>query len=76
LPTYQDVNPDSNWYPLGAQATNTHGPNFTPPFPAYVSVQATLGEALFQILRHYYPDRTSFVFVQQVANAHFEHRLM
>ncbi|MBV8632842.1 MAG: vanadium-dependent haloperoxidase [Silvibacterium sp.] len=63
-----DVAPDPNWYPLGAQATNTHGPNFTPPFPAYVSGHATIGGALFQILRHYYPDKTSFVFISDEWN--------
>jgi membrane-associated phospholipid phosphatase len=60
--------PDPNWYPLGAQATNTRGPNFTPPFPAYVSGHATIGGALFQVLRHYYPDKTSFVFVSDEWN--------
>ena len=64
----RDVVPDPTWYPLGAQATNTRGPNFTPPFPAYVSGHATIGGALFQILRHYYPDRTSFIFVSDEWN--------
>lgn len=64
----RDVAPDQNWYPLGAQATNTRGPNFTPPFPAYVSGHAMLGGALFQILRHYYPDKTSFVFISDEWN--------
>jgi hypothetical protein len=59
----RDVAPDPNWYPLGAPATNTRGPNFTPPFPAYVSGHAAIGGALFQILRHYYPDKTPFVFI-------------
>ena len=56
------VHPDPNFYPLGAAATNTHGPNFTPPFPAYVSGHATFGGALFEILRKYYPDATPFTF--------------
>jgi hypothetical protein len=38
---------DPNFYPLGAPATNTAGPNFTPPFPAYTSGHATFGGALF-----------------------------
>ena len=63
-----DVEPDPNWYPLGAQATNTRGPNFTPPFPAYVSGHAALGGALFQVLRHYYPDKTPFVFISDEWN--------
>ena len=63
-----DVAPDPGWYPLGAQATNTRGPNFTPPFPSYVSGHSTIGGALFQILRHYYPDPTPFVFVSDEWN--------
>ena len=63
-----DVQPDASWYPLGAQATNTRGPNFTPPFPAYVSGHATIGGALFQIMRHYYPEKTPFVFVSDEWN--------
>ena len=62
------VKPDPTWYPLGAQATNTRGPNFTPPFPAYVSGHATIGGALFEILRHYYPDATAFTFVSDEWN--------
>ncbi len=62
------VETDPGWYPLGAQATNTRGPNFTPPFPAYVSGHATIGGALFQIMRHYYPDGTPFVFVSDEWN--------
>ena len=62
------VTADPSWYPLGAQATNTTGPNFTPPFPAYVSGHATIGGALFQTLRHYYPDQTRFTFVSDEWN--------
>jgi membrane-associated phospholipid phosphatase len=62
------VHPDPKWYPLGGQATNSRGPNFTPPFPAYVSGHATIGGALFQIMRHYYPDSTPFVFVSDEWN--------
>lgn len=62
------VDPDPAWYPLGGQATNTRGPNFTPPFPAYVSGHATIGGALFQILRHYYSDATPFVFISDEWN--------
>ena len=60
--------PDPSWYPLGAQATNTHGPNFTPPFPAYPSGHATFGAALFQTMRHYWPDRTPFTFTSDEFN--------
>ena len=62
------VTPDPDWVPLGAQATNTRGPNFTPPFPAYVSGHAAIGGALFEIMRHYYPDATPFTFVSDEWN--------
>jgi membrane-associated phospholipid phosphatase len=51
-----DGNPDTvadvNYTPLGAPASNTSGPNFTPPFPAYPSGHATFGGAVFEILRN------------------------
>ena len=59
---------DPSWYPLGAQATNTGGPNITPPFPAYPSGHATFGGALFEILRAYMPDATPFTFVSDEFN--------
>jgi PAP2 superfamily len=59
---------DTNWYPLGAQATNSHGPNFTPPFPAYPSGHATFGGALFEIMRKFWPDNTPFTFVSDEYN--------
>lgn len=59
---------DPSWYPLGGAATNTHGPNFTPPFPAYPSGHATFGGAVFQIMRQFYPDRTPFVFTSDEFN--------
>jgi len=61
---------DPAFYPLGAQATNTAGPNFTPPFPAYPSGHATFGGALFQILRAFVPDATPFTFVSDEFNGH------
>ena len=45
---------DPTWEPLGAQADNHSGTNFTPNFPSYVSGHATIGSALFQVLRRYY----------------------
>jgi PAP2 superfamily len=45
---------DPAYTPLGAQASNLLGPNFTPPFPAYPSGHATFGGAVFQMLRHVY----------------------
>jgi hypothetical protein len=59
---------DPNFYPLGAPATNTAGPNFTPPFPAYTSGHATFGGALFQMLRHFWPDETPFTFISDEFN--------
>jgi hypothetical protein len=59
---------DPKFYPLGGQATNTAGPNFTPPFPAYTSGHATFGGALFQILRKFFPDETPFTFVSDEWN--------
>ena len=60
---------DSNWKPLGAQASNLTGPNFTPPFPAYPSGHAGFGGALFQTLRRFYgTDRIPFTFVSDEFN--------
>jgi hypothetical protein len=53
---------------LGGQATNTSGPNFTPPFPAYPSGHATFGGGVFEVLRSYFKDNTSFVFVSDEFN--------
>ena len=62
------LKPIPTWYPLGGQATNTHGPNFTPPFPAYPSGHATLGGSVFETLRTLYPDNTPFTFVSDEFN--------
>jgi hypothetical protein len=59
---------DPNFYPLGAPDTNAAGPNFTPPFPSYTSGHATIGGALFQTLRHFWPDETPFRFVSDEFN--------
>ena len=59
---------DPAWYPLGAQATNTGGPNITPPFPAYPSGHAVFGGALFEVLRAYVPDATPFTFLSDEFN--------
>lgn len=67
-----DGNPDTigdpNWTPLGAPASNLIGPNFTPPFPAYPSGHASLGSAMFQMLRRLYGDHTGFTFVSDEYN--------
>jgi membrane-associated phospholipid phosphatase len=59
-----DGNPDTvgdpNWLPLGAPGDDIR-PNFTPPFPAYISGHATFGGALFQTLTDFYgTDQVSF----------------
>ena len=60
---------DPTFHPLGAPASNLQGPNFTPPFPAYPSGHATLGGALFQILRRFYEtDHIGFTFVSDEFN--------
>jgi vanadium-dependent haloperoxidase-like protein/PAP2 superfamily protein len=68
-----DSNPltggDPNFIPLGSPASNTNGPNFTPPFPAYTSGHATFGGALFQTLRRFYQtDAIAFSFISDEFN--------
>ncbi|MFA5984428.1 MAG: hypothetical protein WC782_10470 [Methylococcaceae bacterium] len=61
--------PDVTFTPLGGQATNLTGPNFTPPFPSYPSGHATFGGALFQSLRNFYgTDKIPFTFVSDEFN--------
>ena len=60
---------DPTFSPLGAPASNLHGPNFTPPFPAYPSSHASFGGAVFQTLRNVYgTDRIKFTFVSDELN--------
>lgn len=40
---------DPAWTPLGAPGGD--GPNFTPPFPTYISGHATFGGAVFEVLK-------------------------
>ncbi|TWU64463.1 PAP2 superfamily protein [Crateriforma conspicua] len=47
-----DTVADPNWTPLGAPEIN--GPNFTPPFPTYISGHATFGGALFTTIAEFY----------------------
>jgi hypothetical protein len=52
--------PDASWEPLGAPGGGAV-PNFTPPFPAYISGHATFGGAIFQVLADFYGrDRFNF----------------
>jgi hypothetical protein len=69
----EDGNPataqNPTYTPLGAPATNTTGPNFTPPFPAYTSGHASLGSATFHTLRLFYgTDAIPFTFVSDEFN--------
>ncbi|HEV7391115.1 MAG TPA: phosphatase PAP2 family protein [Burkholderiales bacterium] len=60
---------DPTFTPLGAPASNLMGPNFTPPFPAYVSGHAAFGAALFQTLRNFFrTDGIAFTFVSDELN--------
>ncbi|NHZ64508.1 hypothetical protein F1735_19750 [Massilia sp. CCM 8694] len=60
---------DPSWTPLGAQASNTSEPDFTPPFPSYPSGHASFGGALFQTLRRFYgTDAIAFSFVSDEFN--------
>jgi membrane-associated phospholipid phosphatase len=59
---------DPRWTPLGSPASNLIGPNFTPPFPACPSGHATLGSAMFQILRRLYGDALGFTLVSDELN--------
>ena len=55
-----DTTADPGWTPLGAPGGGEI-PDFTPPFPAYVSGHSTFGAATFQILANYFgTDNISF----------------
>lgn len=59
---------DPGWTPLGAQASNLIGPDFTPPFPSYPSGHAGLGTAMFHVLRRLYGNGVAFTFVPDELN--------
>ncbi len=60
---------DPTFTPHGAPASNSTGPNFTPPFPAYPSGHATFGGAVFQMMRHVFgTDDIAFTFVSDEYN--------
>ena len=59
---------DPGWTPLGAPASNLIGPDFTPPFPAYVSGHAGFCGATFHMLRRLYGDKQPFTFVSDEYN--------
>lgn len=59
------------WVPLGAPFSNgpAGAPNFTPPFPAYVSGHATFGGAIFRVMANFYgTDNIAFDFVSDEYN--------
>ncbi|MDB5289743.1 MAG: hypothetical protein JWL69_984 [Phycisphaerales bacterium] len=58
--TNPDTTPDPNWVPLGAPGDGVV-PDFTPPFPAYISGHSTFGAAAFETLKNFYgTDRMHF----------------
>jgi membrane-associated phospholipid phosphatase len=59
---------DPAWTPLGSPASNLIGPNFTPPFPACPSGHATLGSAMFQVMRSFYGEATGFTLLSDELN--------
>ena len=60
---------DADFTPLGAPASNSTGPNFTPPFPAYPSGHATFGGAVFETLRNVFgTDDVAFTFTSDEYN--------
>ncbi|MFW7381543.1 MAG: chloroperoxidase [Oligoflexus sp.] len=60
---------DPNWTPLGAPASNTRQPNFTPPFPTYTSGHATIGTAAMHMIRKFYgTDQIPFSFISDELN--------
>jgi hypothetical protein len=62
---------DPTFLPIGAPASNTNGPNFTPPFPSYPSGHGTFGGALFETIRSFYgTDAIAFDFVSDEFNGH------
>ena len=51
---------DPNWVPLGSPGDGVV-PDFTPPFPAYISGHSTFGAATFGVLAAFYhTDRMTF----------------
>jgi hypothetical protein len=63
-----DTQADTDWTPLGAPASNLIGPDFTPPFPSYVSGHAGFCGSTFHTLRRLYGDKLPFTFVSDEFN--------
>ena len=60
---------DPTFLPEGAPRSNSSGPDFTPPFPAYPSGHAGFGGALFEVLRRFYgTDDIAFTFTSDEYN--------
>ena len=60
---------DAHWEPLGAPASNSADPNFTPPFPAYPSGHAVYGGGAMEVLRSLLGNDTfTFTFISDEYN--------
>ena len=60
---------DPDWKPVGISVINTElAITPTPPFPAYPSGHSTFGSATFEIMRHFFGNRTRFTFVSDEYN--------
>jgi hypothetical protein len=68
IPAGLPIQSDPTFFPLGAQATNMHVSNFTPPFPAYPSGHATIGGGTFEVLRAFFKDQEPFAAVSDEFN--------
>lgn len=64
-----DTAGDATWTPLGAPMSNMTSNNFTPPFPAYPSGHATMGEAVFRTIANFYgTNNIAFTFTSDELN--------
>jgi hypothetical protein len=60
---------DPTYTPLGAQASNISGPNYTPPFPSYPSGHAGFAGAVFETMRKFFgTDTMTFTIVSDELN--------
>jgi len=60
---------DPSWLPVGISVINTEAAvRPTPPFPSYPSGHATFGALLFELMREFFGNRTSFTFVSDEFN--------
>jgi hypothetical protein len=60
---------DPTYTPLGAQASNISGPNYTTPFPSYPSGHAGFAGAVFETMRKFFgTDTMTFTIVSDELN--------